>query len=382
MIHDVQSVPMIDRRLVDNFDWGILLVAVALSLIGVLTIYSATRPVLDAVQKTFFMRQLYWIALSLIIFFIVVSIDYRWFMKFANVIFLLGIILLVIVLVIGRKGMGAQRWIPLGFLSFQPSEFFKIFFIIAISRYLSFIKPEEGLGFKDLVKIIVFFLAVPVMLILKQPDLGTALILFFIFIAMILAAGIRKKIILTVVIVALVALPFAGKVMWDGLKDYQKMRIIAFIDPQADTQGVGYHINQSKITVGSGGFLGKGYMQGTQGPYRFLPENHTDFIFSIFAEEWGFAGSLVLFAMYLFIIWRGFDTAGKARDMEGCLLVLGVTFMFSLYFFINIGMTLGMVPVVGVPLPLMSYGGTALLSNFLALSMIENVRMRRFALYY
>ena len=220
------------------------------------------------------------------------------------------------------------------------------------------------------------------MLILRQPDLGTALILFFIFIAMILVAGIRKKIILSIVLIGLVTLPVAGKFMWDGLKGYQKQRIIAFVDPQADPQGVGYHIHQSKVSIGAGGFWGKGYMKVTQGPYRFLPENHTDFIFSIFAEEWGFAGSMALFLMYLIIIWRGFDTAGKARDHEGRFLALGVTFMFFLYFIINVGMTLGMLPVVGVPLPLMSYGGTALLSNFLAISLIENVRMRRFALYY
>ncbi len=373
---------MIDRRLINNFDWSILLVALILSLIGVLTIYSATRPVLDAVQKTFYMRQLYWIALSLISFFVLVGIDYKWFMKYAYLLFLIGIVLLVMVLIVGRKGMGAQRWIPLGFMSFQPSEFFKVLFIITVSRYLAFIKPGEGIGFPELLKIITVFLALPVFLILRQPDLGTALLLFFTFILMVLAAGIRKKIIVTVLVISLIVLPFTGKILWDGLKDYQKLRITAFIDPQADPQGVGYHVNQSKITVGSGGFWGKGYMNGTQGPYRFLPENHTDFIFSIYAEEWGFAGSLVLLLMYVFIIWRGFDTAKKARDTEGHFLVLGVTFMFSLYLFINIGMTLGMVPVVGVPLPLMSYGGTALLSNFLALSMIENVRMRRFALYY
>ena len=373
---------MIDRRLIDNFDWGILLVAVVLSLIGVMTIYSATRPVLDAAQKTYYTRQLYWIALSLMSFMVLVSIDYRWYMKFSYLIFIFGVVLLILVLVIGRKGMGAQRWIPLGFMSFQPSEFFKLFFIITISRYLSFLKPEERLGFPELLKMVAVFLAVPVVLVLKQPDLGTTLIICFIFASMILAAGIRKKIILMIVVTSLIVLPFAGKFIWGGLHEYQKLRIVAFIDPQVDPQGVGYHINQSKITVGSGGFWGKGYMKGTQGPYRFLPENHTDFIFSIFAEEWGFAGSVCLLMLYLFIIWRGFDTAKKARDREGCFLVLGVTFMFSFYLIINIGMTVGMVPVVGVPLPLISYGGTALLSNFLALSMIENVRIRRFALYY
>ncbi len=373
---------MIDRRLVDNFDWGLLFAMIALSLIGVLTIYSATRPVLDAAQKSFYMRQLYWIALSLVAFLILVSLDYKWFISNAYIVYAIGIILLVLVLVIGRKGMGAQRWINMGLFSFQPSEFFKIIFIITLSRYLTYHKDGAGPDLSMIIKMVVLFLIIPVVLILKQPDLGTALILFFIFISMVLAAGTKRKIILTVLIISLISLPFAGKFVWSGLKEYQKQRILTFIDPQADPQGVGYHINQSKVTIGSGGFSGKGYMEGTQGPYRFLPENHTDFIFSIFAEEWGFLGSLVLFFMYFFIIWRGFDTARKARDREGCFLALGITYMFSFYFFVNVGMTLGVMPVVGAPLPLMSYGGTALLSNFLALGILENVRMRRFALYY
>lgn len=373
---------MIDRRLLDNFDWSILLVAVFLSFTGVMTIYSATRPVLNIEQQSFYVRQFYWILLSLIAFFMVVSIDYRLFIRFAYLIFIFGIVLLVIVLVAGRKGMGAQRWINLGFISFQPSEFFKIFFIIAISRYLSDFGQRANLGFRKLIKISIIFIIGPAILIIKQPDLGTAVILFMIFTALVLTAGLRKKIALIIIIVGLISLPLAGNYIWNGLKGYQKMRIIAFIDPQADPQGIGYHVKQSKVSIGSGGFLGKGYMQGTQGPYRFLPEKHTDFIFSIYAEEWGFAGGLLLFLMYFFIIWRGFDTAKNARDLEGCYLALGVTYMFSCYFLINVGMTLGVMPVVGVPLPLMSYGGTALLSNFLALSIIENVRMRRFALYY
>lgn len=373
---------MIDRRLVENFDWWILLVAVAISVIGMITIYSATRPVLDIEQQSFYVKQLYWIGLSIVSFFIFISIDYKWFIKFAYFIFGFGVVLLIIVVFAGRTGMGAQRWLNLGFVSFQPSEFFKLFFIIAVSRYLSSKDQGSRIGFAEIFKMFAFFLVVPAILILKQPDLGTTLMVIFIFSAMIMTVGLRKKIILVTLILGIISVPLTGKYMWGGLKDYQKNRLIAFIDPQADPYGIGYHITQSKVSIGSGGFLGKGYMEGTQGPYRFLPEKHTDFIFSIYAEEWGFMGSLMLFLMYFFIIWRGFDTALMARDREGCFLSLGVTFMFSFYFFINVGMTLGILPVVGVPLPLMSYGGTALLSNFLALSIIENVRMRRFALYY
>ncbi len=373
---------MIDRRIFKDFDWGFLIAAIMLSMIGMMTIYSATRPLLDAEQQSFYLKQLNWIILSLVCFFLMLSLDYRWLIRFAYPFFISGFILLVLVLFVGRKGMGAQRWIDLGFLSFQPSEFFKIFFIAAISRYLSGLEQGVKLGINQLSKTAAGFLVIPLILVLKQPDLGTALILLFIFTAMILTAGIEKKILVTAVIIGLIAAPLAGKFLWGGLKDYQRNRIIAFIDPQADPQGIGYHITQSKVSIGAGGFLGKGYTKGTQGPYRFLPEKHTDFIFSIFAEEWGFLGSVVLFLFYIYIIWRGFDTAKSSRDIEGTYLSLGVTYMFSFYFIINVGMTLGLVPVVGIPLPLMSYGGTALLSNFLALSIIENVRMRRFASYY
>jgi rod shape determining protein RodA len=373
---------MIDRRLIGNFDWSIPLLAVVLSLIGVVTIFSATRPVFDEAQKTFYIRQMYWIGLSIVAFVTLVMVDYHRFIRLSYFIYILGMIFLVAVLFIGRKGMGAQRWIPLGFLSFQPSEFFKVIFIIALSRYLAYTESRAGLGFREVMKVFGLFFVVPAALIMRQPDLGTAVMLFLICISMILTAGTKKKLLLWTLVIGLVTLPLAGRMAWNNLKGYQKQRIIAFIDPQADPQGVGYHITQSKVSIGSGGFWGKGYMKGTQGPYRFLPENHTDFIFSIFAEEWGFAGSMVLFTLYFLLIWRGLDTARNARDREGALLAAGVTQMFSFYVFINIGMTVGLVPVVGVPLPMMSYGGTALLSNFIALSMIENVRMRRFAHYY
>jgi len=373
---------MIDRRIIKDFDWGFLIAAVFMAILGVMTIYSSTRPLLNMEQESFYLKQLNWIVLSLACFALLLIIDYRWYARFAYLFYILGIILLIAVLVAGRKGMGAQRWINLGFLSFQPSEFFKLCFVLALSRYLSGLDQGVHLDSRKLLRMTAGLLIVPAVLILKQPDLGTMLILLFIFTAMALTVGIKRKIIIATVIICLVTVPIGGKFMWDKMKDYQRNRILAFIDPQADPQGIGYHITQSKVSIGAGRFWGKGYLKGTQGPYRFLPENHTDFIFSIFAEEWGFVGSIVLFSMYLFIIWRGFDTAKKARDRDGQFLALGVTYMFAFYFFINVGMTLGLMPVVGIPLPLMSYGGTALLSNFIALSLIENVRMRRFASYY
>jgi rod shape determining protein RodA len=373
---------MIDRRLIFNFDWSILFAALALSLIGVSTIYSATRPLLDAGQQSFYIRQMYWIGLSLIFFIGVISFDYRWYIRSSYLLYAVGVILLILVFFVGRKGMGAQRWIPIGPISFQPSEFFKLIFIFAISRYLSDRREGVKLGLVELAKLTILFFIVPGLLIAKQPDLGTALILFFIFMAMIFMAGVRKRLIVLTIIIGMISMPFVGNIFWGGLKGYQKQRIVAFMDPDVDPQGVGYHIKQSKVTIGSGGFAGKGYMKGTQGPLRFLPEKHTDFIFSIYAEEWGFTGGIFLFLLYLFIILRGLDTAIKARDPEGCYLSIGITSMFAFYFIVNIGMTLGMAPVVGAPLPFMSYGGTALLSNFLALGVLENVRMRRIPLTY
>ncbi len=353
-----------------------------LSFLGVMTIYSATRPILDAEQQSFYLKQLYWIGISLACFFVVVSIDYRKFIKSAYLFFVIGILLLILVLVYGKTGMGAQRWIPLWFISFQPSEFFKIFFVMALARYLSEIDEDVVLGLKEMVKIVLIFLLLPVILILKQPHLGTVIILIFIFISMVIAAGAKKKIVIVTLIITLISLPFLGNIMWEELKGYQKQRIIAFVNPDEYPQGVGYHIKQSKVSIGSGGFWGKGYKKGTQGPLRFLPERHTDFIFSVFAEERGLVGSFFLFLLYLYIILKGLDTVRNARDRAGSFLALGVTLMIAFYFFINIGMTLGIIPVVGVPLPFMSYGGTALLSNIMLIGILVNIRMRRFPLFY
>lgn len=373
---------MIDRRLLKNFDWSILCVALVLSLIGIMTIYSATRPVLGAEQQSFHWRQFYWIGLGLICFFIAVSVDYTWLIRFAYVLFAGGVVLLIVVHAVGIKSMGAQRWIPLGFFSFQPSEVFKIIFIIAVSRYLSGRGQNAALGFKELLKMTLIFFLVPAILILKQPHLGTVMILLIVFLSMIITAGTKKRIIVVAIIIGLISVPFVGNIFWGGLKEYQKHRIIAFVDPYIDLHGIGYQVNQSKVSIGSGGFIGKGYLKGTQGPLRFLPEKHTDFIFSVYAEEWGFIGSIFLFFLYLFIILKGFDAVRRARDPAGSFLALGITYMLSFYFILNIGMTLGIVPVVGIPLPFMSYGGTALLSNFMALGILINVKMRRFSLFH
>jgi rod shape determining protein RodA len=372
----------IDRRLIRNFDWLTLSLVLIITVLGIMTIFSATRlpSESEAVQSSFYIKQIVWMGIGILALILFVSFDYIWLSRISIPVYVTGLILLFIVLIAGRTGMGAQRWISLGPLSFQPSEFFKLMFIMMLANYYSF--SREPLNITGLFRVFFFIVFLPFLLLFKQPDLGTGIVVLLIFISVSLAKGLQKKVIALIVVIGLVSLPFLGSIMWTGLKDYQKNRIIAFIEPEVDPSGIGYHINQSKIAVGSGEFFGKGYMQGTQGPFRFLPEKHTDFVFSVFAEEWGFAGSLFLLSLYLFLIMRGLDTARKAKDDFGRLLALGITFMFCIYFFVNIGMTLGMMPVVGIPLPFMSYGGTALLSNYISIAVLINIRTRRFSLFY
>ncbi len=370
-----------DRRLIKNFDWITLLTVIFIAVIGIMTIYSATRPSLETgTHPDFYLKQMLWLFLSIIALFVVISIDYIWFYRLSYLMYGIGIILLIITSLFGSTNMGAQRWINLGFISFQPSEFFRLIFLLAFSSYL----VSLGKNKKSNISIggIFVFAIVPMILIISQPDLGTGILILSLFCVLLISKGISRKIIIITVLIGVISIPFLGHIVWNGLKDYQKNRLIAFINSDIDPKGIGYHITQSKITIGSGGFFGKGYLKGTQGPLRFLPEKHTDFIFSVFAEERGLIGSFFLLLIYLIFFIRGLDTANKAKDEFGRLVALGITIMFFIYFFVNIGMTVGIMPVVGVPLPFMSYGGTALLSNFIAVGILINIRMRRFELFY
>ena len=357
-----------------------LSVSIVISLIGIMTIYSAARPIAAEVHPGFYIKQVYWLMLGIITLFLVVSINYIWLSRYALHLYIMGIIFLLSVFIFGKTGLGAKRWLSIGPITFQPSEFFKLVYLIMLSRYLSALK--NSLNTSHLFRIFFLVAFFPLLLLIKQPDLGTSLIVLALFVFLVVTKGIQKRVAILLVIIGLISLPFLGNIFWEGLKDYQKSRIVAFIEPEADPTGTGYHLNQSKITIGSGKFIGKGYLQGTQGPFRFLPEKHTDFIFAVFAEEWGFLGSLVLLFFYFVLIMRGLDTIAKAKDDFGRLLASGITFMFFMYFFINIGMTLGIMPVVGIPLPFMSYGGTSLLCNFLAIGILINIRIRRFELFH
>jgi rod shape determining protein RodA len=370
----------IDRRLLQNFDWITLAVTILICLIGIMTIYSATRPLADGPHPAFYLKQIVWMTLGLVAVFLIAWVDYIWIERFSRILYIVGLVLLITVFFLGRTGMGAQRWLSIGPVSFQPSEFFKIIYIIMLAHYLSTMKSP--LDAHSLLKVFFFLTFFPFILLVKQPDLGTALIIIMIFLSLTVARGLYKKVAVLAVIISLISLPFLGNIFWEGLKDYQKSRLVAFIEPETDPTGIGYQLNQSKITVGSGKFLGKGYLHGTQGPFRFLPEKHTDFVFAVFAEEWGFLGSALLMLLYLALILRGLDTAQKAKDDFGRILALGITFMFVIYLLINVGMTLGLMPVVGIPLPFMSYGGTALLSNLISVGILINIRNHRFELFH
>ncbi|MCX7913699.1 MAG: rod shape-determining protein RodA [Thermodesulfovibrionales bacterium] len=373
--------PKIDRRFFTTFDWFTFSLIILISIIGILTIYSATRPPIETTNHPdFYIKQIIWLSISILALLMTACFDYSLFKRFSYILYIIGIALLIIVLGLGKTTMGAQRWLNLGIFSFQPSEAFKLIFIIALSRYLSDLSPSPLRNIP--LKGIIIFGIIPVLLIIKQPDLGTSILILSLFTILFLSKGVSKRIIVSVLIIGLISAPFLGDLAWNNLKDYQKNRIIAFLDPEVDPSGIGYHINQSKITIGSGNLFGKGYLKGTQGSLRFLPEKHTDFIFSVFAEEWGFIGCILLISLYLMLFLRGINTAILAKDEFAKLTAIGITTMFFLYFFVNIGMTLGMMPIVGVPLPFMSYGGTALLTNFIAAGILINIRMRRFQLFY
>lgn len=371
----------IDRRLISSFDWITLGVVIFICIIGILTIYSATRPPLDeGEQPPFYVKQLIWLIIATVALCVFTTFDYIKLKNFWLLFYITGILLLIVVLFTGKTAMGAKRWINLGFFSFQPSEIFKIIFIISISSFLE--NKQSPLSVKDTLKTLLIFGIIPFLLIVKQPDLGTAILILTITFIMIMYKGLRTRLMILIFSILIISVFFLWEILWEGLKEYQKNRLIAFIDPSIDPKGIGYNIVQSVITIGSGGLFGKGFLEGTQGPLKFLPERHTDFIFPIFAEEWGFVGCFILLSLYFTVFIRCFQTSIIAKDNFGKLLSLGFTSIFILYFFINIGMTLGIMPVVGIPLPFMSYGGTTLLANFIGIALVINVRMRRFELFY
>ncbi|MBT3792232.1 MAG: rod shape-determining protein RodA [Rhodospirillales bacterium] len=351
-----------------HINWGLVLILSMIGAIGVAMLYSAGGGSFDPWAS----RQLVRFGVGIVLMVGLALVDIRIWLRYAYAIYLVALAMLVSVEFFGDIGMGARRWINLGFMNVQPSEVMKIAVIVVLARYFHAL-PEEAIGKFRYLLWPMFMVLVPAGLVLRQPDLGTAIMLLMVATAMFFMAGVRlwKFGVLFGVVLAIVP------VAWQVLKLYQKRRILTFLDPESDPLGAGYHILQSKIALGSGGLFGKGFMQGSQAHLNFLPEKQTDFIFTMLAEEFGLTGGVVLLTLYGFVIVYGFFISLHAQSQFGRLLAIGVTATFFLYVFINIAMVMGLVPVVGVPLPLISYGGTSMMTLLVGFGILIGVNVHR-----
>ena len=362
------------QRSVARIPWHLAFIVLTICALGIWNLASAAR----GTQSDVWVTQATWMGIGAIMALAVVLVDYRIFRQGAWVLYGLVLVLLVLVLVKGRVIMGARRWLGIGPVNFQPSELAKLAVILVLARWFSSDRESDPRkGPRGLLGIAIpgLLTLVPAALVQKQPDLGTALIIVAVGATMILFAGVRWKTMLvlggTVVLVATVA--------WPHLKPYQRKRVETFLNPEGDVRGAGYHAMQSMIAVGSGQVTGKGWGQGTQTLLSFLPEQHTDFVFSVWAEEHGFLGGLVLLALYFALVGSGITIAMNARDRFGQFVAVGATALVFWHAFVNMGMVTGVLPVVGVPLPLMSYGRTSVLVIFSAVALLASVGTRRFA---
>jgi len=364
---------MFERRLIFHVDWLLLGALLVLTGIGIAMIYSTTYVVVADHAGPQVRTQTYALVLGLIALFVCLAIDYRLLAENSLVLFGGLIALLLFVLFKGSTQFNATRWIEIGPFNLQPSEFGRMVLALILATYFG----ENRRGARNIGDLVVggLFTAVPVLLIAKQPDLGTAITLIPVFLGITYLAGMRLRLLGVIALIAVLMAPLAWQF---ALKDYQKSRITTFLDPEQDPRGDGYQQIQARITVGSGGLTGKGFMQGTQGQYKFLPVAHNDFIFSVLAEEQGFIGILVALGLYLFVILRSLEAARLSKDRLGAYLVAGIIAGFSFQVIYNIAMSAGLAPVKGITLPLMSYGGSSLIATLAAFGLILNVRMRRF----
>jgi rod shape determining protein RodA len=368
---------MIDKRLAQHVDPLLLLLVAAIVSTGVTTVYSATFAQSQHQMSPLVWRQALWASGGALLMFALLFVDYRKLERFAYVIYVAVLGLLVLVPLAGFLSGGSRRWIHLGFFALQPSELAKLALIIVLARFFHRDSARDSYGIKEMV-VPAILCAIPAVLTLAQPDLGSAAVMGFIFVSIVLVAGLRGRVILTLAAIGLIVTFVAGPRLWSHLKPYQQKRILTFMNPESDPLGAGYHLIQSKIAVGSGMFWGKGFLNGTQNRLQFLPEQHTDFIFSVFAEEWGFVGCATLAVLYGALILRGLQIVARAKDRFGSLLAFGVVAMIFWQAFVNIAMTTGLLPVVGITLPFFSYGGSSMITLMLGIGLLLNVSMRRF----
>ncbi|MGA3100074.1 MAG: rod shape-determining protein RodA [Bryobacteraceae bacterium] len=355
-----------------DIDWPLMVIVLLLCGVGVLQIYSAT---MDTGYHSAWWKQILYVACGLFLMWLALALDYHTILHYVPIMYIASVVALLGTALVGATVFGSKRWIPLpgtGGVHLQVSEFVKLVIILLVARYLTDLKRDE-LEIREML-ILSGLVAVPVVLVLAQPDLGTSLTYLAVLVTGAFLAGLRWKYVAAIAVVAVLVLP----VGWHFLKDYQKARLVSFMDPERDPQGSGYQLIQSEIAVGAGGMFGKGPTRGTQTQLRFLPVPHTDFIFSSFAEEHGFVGVMVVLSLYFVMIMRIVQNAQTAPDRAGMYICMGVGGLLLFHMLVNVGMVVGRMPVTGIPLPFMSAGGSNIWSNFLALGLVNNVRLRRF----
>lgn len=355
------------RKLTRGFYWELFWCAVIVALAGVCFVFSAAYG--EAQNLAF--RQLVWFGIGLVALFVVVAIGYRSFLNVSYVLYGIAILLLLAVDLLGATRLGAQRWISVGGFGIQPSELCKLAMILTLAHYLGS-RVSNLYQFRRFVGAFLL-VSFPMLLIIKQPDLGTALIFMPILFVMLFMWGARFRYLLGSMALGLISLP----VFWLFLKEYQRRRLLVFLNPNIDPLGSGYTAIQSKIAVGSGGLLGKGWLMGTQNRLNFLPEHHTDFIFCVIAEEWGFIGSLILIFLYGLLVWRSLAVIERTTDPPARLLASGIVAMIFFQILVNVGMTIGLMPVVGIPLPFVSYGGSSLVVMMIAMGFLISIYKER-----
>ena len=362
----------INKRFLRRIDFTLIVAASLIVLMSLVIIGSATHVNTPGEERYWFVeRQGIFAIINIVAAFFFMNFDYKMLQGYGKKLYIFNLIMLLAVMLVGHSALGAQRWISIGPINLQPSEFSKLIMIICLASVL-----EDRIGqlnnLRDLLPVAIY-IGVPFLLVLKQPDLGTSLVFMAIFIGMVFVAGINLKMLFGLFAAGVASFP----VLWHFMKDYQKTRIMVFIDPNVDPLGAGYHIIQSKIAIGSGMLFGKGLFEGTQSQLNFLPENHTDFIFAVVGEELGFIGAVALLILYFIVLWRGVEIAKGANDMFGRLLAVGITSMLAFHVLVNVGMTMGIMPVTGIPLPLMSYGVSSLTTNIMAIALLLNIHLRK-----
>lgn len=363
------------RTLFKKIEWNLVFVILALNVIGLMNLYSATHGPHSINVQPLFVKQLVFLAAGWTLFFVITFVDYSIISRIAYVVYFLNLGAVLFVTFFGRVALGAQRWIDLGFFSYQPSETMKLAMIMVLAKALSNRTVHgPGMGIRQLA-LPVFLMAVPFVLVVEQPDLGTGLMIAAISGSMLIFMKVKKSILALVFGGILVTIPVAWKFF---LRDYQKLRIENFLSPMNDPRGSGYNSIQSKIAVGSGRIVGKGFQKGTQSQLEFLPERHTDFIYSVLSEEHGLIGSLGTVGLFTVLFVIGLRIASTSRDKFGALIAVGVLSYVFWHMFVNIGMVIGLLPIVGVPLPLLSYGGSSMLTTMVGLGLVSSVAYRRY----